>query len=217
MGFTSVTYKKDMGMIAAQVNRHTGELSLNDEIFPHLPPYLQRFIELHELGHIVHQTDDEETANLFAYEQMLSDGDYAETTLRILDIEIMLQEKNVKKYCDNLEKGKYESNIVPIVVAGIIAAVAAVAGSTTSIFVSKRNREAAEKLAKQQQEAQQKAYEKQRLSGLGSLVDTIFATENYETEAAQKAQKTTRLLTIALVSAIALVVVFLLIKKLKAA
>lgn len=69
--FTSVTLT-DTGKTPARVDRRTGALELNARTWPHLPPWYQQYILLHETGHIQLNTSNETAANQFAVNRYLT-------------------------------------------------------------------------------------------------------------------------------------------------
>jgi hypothetical protein len=70
MRFKKVTYA-DLGDILARVNKDTGEVQLNKNIFDSLPAGFKNFVLLHEQGHYVLQTSDEFEANRYAISHFL--------------------------------------------------------------------------------------------------------------------------------------------------
>lgn len=75
MEFTGV-YHKRMGQNPAQVDRGSGELFINPDVWPYLPESLQTFILLHEEGHLKggiggQPTADELLADKYAFEKFV--------------------------------------------------------------------------------------------------------------------------------------------------
>jgi hypothetical protein len=74
MSFTNVTYKENMGRNPAQVDRRTGDLFVNPQLWNAMPESFRRFILLHEEGHLKGgpngtPTADEAAADLYAFRQ----------------------------------------------------------------------------------------------------------------------------------------------------
>lgn len=65
MTFSSVQYKP-LGPLVAMTNIATGELTLNSDVWDKLPDWIQRYIILHEEGHLFYKSVDEEKANYYA-------------------------------------------------------------------------------------------------------------------------------------------------------
>lgn len=67
-------YIADIGQTPARVNRVTGDLYLNEKTWHNLTEEEQRFILLHELGHLTLQTKDEVKADSFAFLNFAEEG-----------------------------------------------------------------------------------------------------------------------------------------------
>ncbi len=212
MNFASVTYTDDLGLVAARINRITGDLALNSQIFPGLPEKYQDFILKHEQGHYVMQTDDEYLANQYAYRLILEERGYAAGTLDMLEVECFFNHPETQKYVqENIKKGKHESDWV--------AAVVNLLGVAAQVFYKtdkdKKDKEWVKDREREARKHQQDMLEKQRLQGMGSLVDRLILNENFESEAAINIQKTTINIVVGVLIIVVIIIVVLLIRKAK--
>lgn len=74
-GITAIHYLDDLPRnTPATVNRRTGELYISNRIWKTLEPEQKLFILLHEMGHIVLNTKNEEAADNWAFEQYAKMG-----------------------------------------------------------------------------------------------------------------------------------------------
>jgi len=71
MEFSKVVFDKSVSSDVARVNRQTGVLYLNPDIWERLTPDEREFVLLHENGHLVLQTADEYRANRYAVSKFL--------------------------------------------------------------------------------------------------------------------------------------------------
>lgn len=62
------------GGTPARVNRRTGEMFLNMQALTKLPPEHRLFIMLHEMAHVVLQTEDETEADAWAFKKYAEMG-----------------------------------------------------------------------------------------------------------------------------------------------
>lgn len=72
--FKKITYMKDIGSTPARVNRRTRELLINMKIWPGLKPEHKRFVLLHEEGHVVLNTSNEEAVDDYAFKKYAAEG-----------------------------------------------------------------------------------------------------------------------------------------------
>lgn len=80
-----VTFSDSIGSTPAKVNRETGEIFLNSNVWPTLPQPYQAFILEHEKGHYALQTTNELEADHYAFKQLA--GTFPESlknTVRVL-------------------------------------------------------------------------------------------------------------------------------------
>ena len=160
MGFSKTTYSdiEKMGIIPAKVNRLTGVLTINSDVWPHLPRELQKFIKLHELGHLELQTDDEQTANQYALDKFInrsSPSDFARTTSELARIHDLISTDNeeLKKQAGkffqqhpHLKPGNEEEYWI----AAVVAAVAAAGKMVVDVVKKKKAKKAEEERIEQQ-------------------------------------------------------------------
>lgn len=73
-GITSITYVRNIGSTPARVNRKTGELQINLDVWPKLKPEHKRFVLLHEEGHVVLDTSDELAVDEYAFKKYAAEG-----------------------------------------------------------------------------------------------------------------------------------------------
>lgn len=79
------TFSDSIGSTPAKVNRETGEIFLNSNVWNDLPQPYQAFIIAHEIGHFQRQTTNELEADHYAFEQIA--GTFPESlknTVRVL-------------------------------------------------------------------------------------------------------------------------------------
>ena len=77
--------KDDKGFPSiARVNRDTGELYVNKQMFAKIPPIRRKFILFHEAGHATLNTKDEKKADDFALRAMLAQGESLTEILKSL-------------------------------------------------------------------------------------------------------------------------------------
>ena len=72
--FTGIAYDKNIGASPAAVNIRTGILYINKSVFYSYPEEWQRFIILHEAGHLILQTFDEMKADEYAFHHFVKEG-----------------------------------------------------------------------------------------------------------------------------------------------
>jgi hypothetical protein len=84
-------YLPDMGKNIATVDLETGNVYLNQHIFPRLPEDFQQFILLHEAGHLANKNQDDLTADKWAYKEFVKRGYQphraADALLSVLDVQ----------------------------------------------------------------------------------------------------------------------------------
>lgn len=99
--FTSVAYK-ELGNVPAQVNRKTGELFINPEIWKNIPEDHKDYILLHERGHLELMTADEYQVNRYAVGKYLEAGKLndSEFNRRIVVLSEVLSDDD-SKYLSN--------------------------------------------------------------------------------------------------------------------
>lgn len=73
-GIKSITYVRNIGSTPARVNRKTGELQINMDVWPKLKPEHKRFVLLHEEGHVVLDTSDELAVDAYAFKKYAAEG-----------------------------------------------------------------------------------------------------------------------------------------------
>jgi hypothetical protein len=71
---TSVSYVGNIGTTPARVNRVTGALYINTEVFNKLPVEHQTFVLLHEEGHVVLNSTDEYAVDSYAFDKYVQLG-----------------------------------------------------------------------------------------------------------------------------------------------
>ncbi len=64
-------HDSSIGSTPAQVDRRTGEITVNPDVFYNLTPFQQRFVIMHELGHYHLQTTSEVEADAYAFDQLI--------------------------------------------------------------------------------------------------------------------------------------------------
>lgn len=72
--FTRVKWVSGIGATPARVNRATGELQLNLDVWPHLTREQKIFVLQHEAGHVALNTSNEHAVDAYAFEQFAKDG-----------------------------------------------------------------------------------------------------------------------------------------------
>jgi len=71
---TKITYLPDLGATPARVNRRTGEMQISIKFWKQLPPEHRFFIMLHEMGHVILQSRNEEEVDNWAFNQYAKAG-----------------------------------------------------------------------------------------------------------------------------------------------
>lgn len=80
-----VTFSDSLGDTPAKVNRETGEIFLNSNVWDTLPPAYQAFILEHETGHYKLQTTNELEADHYAFNQLAGKSyESLKNTVRVL-------------------------------------------------------------------------------------------------------------------------------------
>jgi len=88
-----------MGTNPASVNMITGDILLNEDVYPRLPKFTQKFILEHEYAHYDLQTDSEDLADKTALQ-------------RLYKSEYQSLKKSVKALADFLENGNERIEII---------------------------------------------------------------------------------------------------------
>lgn len=83
-GITKIYTVPDLGNTPARVNRRTGEMYLSLRHMLPLPPDIRLFIMLHEMGHVVLQTEDEERVDAWAFDQYVKQGKSLKASVKAL-------------------------------------------------------------------------------------------------------------------------------------
>jgi len=122
--FTTITYR-NLGPSVARINRTTGDLYINPDIWHKLNPDQKTVILLHERGHFKLQTPSELKANQYAIEHYLNCGSLNDKEFgrRVIVLSDMLN-KNIK--IDQMQT--HYSNFSPEAVGGVGSFLAAIPG-----------------------------------------------------------------------------------------
>lgn len=98
--FNGLIFTEDIGESPAAVHLRSGILYINPKIFFSYPKVWQKFIVLHELGHWMLKTRDEEKADNFAFHHFATKGerlrDAVESLLYVLDEGHPAHKKRIK-------------------------------------------------------------------------------------------------------------------------
>lgn len=99
MEFNEISFT-DLGDIVARVDRNTGNLEINNEIWGQLPPEYKEFVLLHEAGHLVLKTQEEHQANTYAIGKYLESAaiDNQEFNKRIIILSEILSDEGRKMF-----------------------------------------------------------------------------------------------------------------------
>lgn len=73
-GITSIEYVRNIGSTPARVNRKTGHLQINMDVFPRLKDEHKAFVLLHEEGHVVLDSSDEMAVDEYAFKKYAALG-----------------------------------------------------------------------------------------------------------------------------------------------
>lgn len=73
-GITAIIWVDDLGGTPAKVNRDTGEMYCSRKQMAAMPHEYRLFIMLHEMAHVVLQTEDEEAADAWAFKKYADMG-----------------------------------------------------------------------------------------------------------------------------------------------
>jgi hypothetical protein len=149
--FTAIKYS-DLGIYAAVVDLQTGILQLNDEYWDLLPDHLQRWILLHEKGHLENGNKDAKSANDYADQHFIDNSSpdaFSESTMQLMQIHRdYLAEGAEKDLMIKKAQGrqKLEENQAGEIVTAIVGAVVVVAGFVVELFQNSKKKKDQKKL-----------------------------------------------------------------------
>ena len=143
-------YKSDGEMFdtPAAIDRETATLFINPKIYFKLTRFQQRFVVLHEEGHLVLNTDIEELADAYAFDRLVG-TEYRSMKQMIETLETILDPNRLghklridalykraiewdKAHPQKLDKGSGSSNSTPGYSAQDVAAIINAAGNNTT-------------------------------------------------------------------------------------